>query len=244
MAKSSAYDDTDCIVVHLDRMLAKDPAKDDSFWTVEYRSTSKVFKASVYLADMLAAEATGFPQSLGKLLVPSLFKFKEKNASHSSEGIDQLRANLAPYMPLIVCSEDPLLEAAKVNTMKEFDRAYRSILRSDCFRGRNLLMVSGLNIDLNSTRDHKTLFPGTSFIPFAAYHQQAGRNGGHDVGFVIEQDRLFERLMQQSGTNEHELNLDAQIETNKNQEEVMITRRGVVVDNNSRSSTSSSTCTE
>ena len=140
--------------------------------------------------------------------------------------------------------QDPLLEAAKVNTMKEFDRAYRSILRSDCFRGRNLLMVSGLNIDLNSTRHQKTLFPGTSFIPFAAYHQQAGRNGGHDVGFVIEQDRLFERLMQQSATNEHELNLDAQIETNKNQEEVEIVRRNFVCDNTRRSSTSSSTCTE
>jgi hypothetical protein len=45
MARSS-HEESDCIVVNLDRMLAKDPVRDDSYQTVEYRSTSKVCKAS------------------------------------------------------------------------------------------------------------------------------------------------------------------------------------------------------
>jgi hypothetical protein len=223
----SSHDESDCIVVNLDRMLAKDPLREDSFQTVEFRSTSKVFKASDSLVAQLDGLATEKPQPFGKLLLPSLFKFKEKNASVDKDGgIDQLRANLAQYIPLIVTSEEPLLEAAKVNTMKEFDRAYRSILRSSCFRGRNVLLVGGLNIDHSSTCEQRSLFPGTSFIPYAAYHQKGSHDlDTPDMGFVIEQERLYERLMAQSVQNDFEIAFEALVNKNKNAVDVDIVRR-------------------
>jgi hypothetical protein len=190
----------------------------------------QVFKASDLLTAQLDALATEKPQPFGKLLLPSLFKFKEKNVLLDSEGgIDQLRANLAQYMPLIVTADEPLLEAAKVNTMKEFDRTYRSILRSSCFRGRNVVLVGGLNIDHSSSCEERSLFPGTSFIPYAAYHQQASHDPNTpDLGFVIEQERLYERLMLQSVQNQFEIAFEALVNKNKNASDVDIVRRSEV----------------
>ncbi len=78
---------------------------------------------------------------------------------------DQLSENLFPHMPGILCSPQPMLEAAKVNSVAEFERLYRVVRRQDVWRKRNVLIVAGLNIDL--MRGYHP-FPGCLFVPWAA----------------------------------------------------------------------------
>ena len=90
---------------------------------------------------------------------------------------DQLTENLYPHMPAILCSAQPMLEAAKVNSVAEFERMYRAVRRLDVFRRRNVLIVAGLNIDL--MRGFHP-FPGCLFVPWAACVRARGRGGGGD----------------------------------------------------------------
>ena len=95
---------------------------------------------------------------MAHLLAPNLFTFRKAVS-------DQLSDNLFPHMPSILCSAQPMLEAAKVNSVAEFERLYRVVRRSDVFRKRNVLIVAGLNIDL--MRGYHP-FPGCLFVPWAA----------------------------------------------------------------------------
>ena len=54
---------------------------------------------------------------MAHLLTPDLFSFQKSVA-------DQLSENLFPHMASILCSPQPMLEAAKVNSVAEFERLY------------------------------------------------------------------------------------------------------------------------
>ena len=118
----------------------------------------QVFEASSSLAASLLPLASSTPSSLARFLTPDLFNFRK------SVG-DQLSENLFPHMPSILCSPQPMLEAAKVNSVAEFERLYRVVRRQDVFRNRNVLIVAGLNVDL--MRGYHP-FPGCLFVPWAA----------------------------------------------------------------------------
>ena len=97
-------------------------------------------------------------RSIERLLTPDMFTFRRAVS-------DQLSENLFPHMPSILCSPQPMLEAAKVNSVAEFERLYRVVRRQDVWRKRNVLIVAGLNIDL--MRGYHP-FPGCLFVPWAA----------------------------------------------------------------------------
>jgi hypothetical protein len=178
-------------------------------------STSQVFAASDSLSERLLPFATEAPQPIGEHLTWSHFFFRKAIAANV-DGPDQLSANLFPLIPQIICSAHPMLSAAKVNTMKEFERLYRSCLRADCFRRRNLLVVSGLNIDLHN-QEQRNPFPGTQFVPWAAFHQRA--NGEQRI---IEQKELHEALMAQNLENPHAVDLEKAIKQNLRAPEVLV----------------------
>ena len=170
-------------------------------------STSQVFVACDSLQDRLLSIATDAPQPIDKYLTWTNFFFRKAIAANV-DGPDQLSANLFPFIPQIICSAHPMLSAAKVNTMKEFERLYRSCLRADCFKKRNLLVISGLNIDLHN-RELRNPFPGTQFVPWAAFHQRATGEQR-----IIEQKELHEALMAQKEVNSHAVDLEKAIKQN------------------------------
>ncbi len=97
-------------------------------------------------------------------------------------------------MPRIVTSTFPGLAAAQVNTQIEFDRAYRTIVSEDSYKGKNLAFIAGINIDISPQQGQ--LFPLTKFVPWAAYVQtRDGRT------FLLEQEELLEALRSQSVEN-------------------------------------------
>jgi hypothetical protein len=158
-------------------------------------STSKAFRVNPELKN-------GLPKSfwqedkrvpVGKKLTSDLFYFK-KRVSEALEGRDQLERNLSHNMPRIVTSTFPGLAAAQANTQVEFDRAYRTIVIEDSYKGKNLVFIAGVNIDISPQQGQ--LFPLTKFVPWAAYVQT--RDGGT---FLLEQEALLDALCSQSVEN-------------------------------------------
>jgi hypothetical protein len=192
---------TEGLFLHLDRMI--DTARPHP---LRVFSTSKVFLASQALRSKLPVESwPETPQPIGSLLSADLFFFRRQPAA-GPEGHDLLEEAIAPVMPDLVTSPYPALDAARYHTQIEFDRTYRSIQREPAHQGKNVLFISGVNIDISPRGG--LLFPLTKFVPGAAYAQL--RDG---TAFLLEQDALFEALSAQSIDNPDQVSFDAAIKT-------------------------------
>ena len=177
-------------------------------------STSKAFRANATLIDRLPAELwRGEMSAIGTHLTSDLFCYR-RTPTEGLEGHDILEAELGPAMPTLVTSANPALDAARYTTQVEFDRTYRSILREPAYLSKNLLFVSGLNIDISP--DDERPFPLTKFVPWAAY--AALRDGRR---FLLEQQELTDALRGQSGDNPDRLSFDGTIRDMAKVDEIM-----------------------
>jgi hypothetical protein len=178
-------------------------------------STSKVFRPSAALRERLAdAVWRDKPRPIGASLTAELFSFRRAPAS-DIEGHDILEVELAPAMPTLVTSENPALDAARFTTQVEFDRTYRSILREPAYRNKNLLFVSGVNIDVSPRPGFP--FPLIKFVPWAAY---ASLRDGRS--FLLEQPELSEALRRQPLENPDRLSFDDSISRMADAEEIRL----------------------
>ena len=151
----------DGLFLKLDRLI------DRSEEPLKVLSTSKAFPAAPRIVDCLPADAWGEkPSPIGLRLTSEFFEFR-RAPIEGPEGHDVLEAALAPAMPVLVTSPYPALDAARYHTQLEFDRTYRSLLHEPACRSKNLLFVSGLNIDVSPRAGLP--FPLTKFVPWAAY---------------------------------------------------------------------------
>ena len=195
------------LFLHLDRLVDRpaDPLK--------VLSTSKVFRASPVLRERLAAVSwQDKPRPIGANLAADLFFFRRPPAQ-DIEGHDILEVALAPAMPTLVTSAHPALDAARFVTQVEFDRTYRSILREPAYRNKNLLFISGVNIDVSPREGFP--FPLIKFVPWAAY---ASLSDGRS--FLYEQDEIGEALCCQPSDNPDRLSFDDSIRYMANAEEI------------------------
>lgn len=198
---------TQGLFLNLERLIAHDT--NGKFETLGTYSTAYLLPAARTLTERLGESA--WPESgsvqIGTRLAPEDFYFKKVFPSRETVQ-DQLERNLLPPMPWIVSSDQPLLDAARFNTQAEFDRTYRSLVHHPAIHGKNLLFVSGINIDISPSDPHQ--FPRTKFVPWAAYlHQADGSNR------VLEQDALHETLFALPTGNPAQIDLEratAQIE--------------------------------
>lgn len=179
-------------------------------------STAKAFPAHPDLVAGIGESA--WPAAgripIGDRLTAPMFGFRRRISGEAGEH-NQLVRNLHRSMTHIITSAHPALAAAQANTLFEFDRTYRSILLEPAHQGRNLLFISGVNIDISRNRGQ--LFPLTKFVPWAAYVQT--RDG---ESRVLEQEELLAELNAQPSDNPHEIALDEAIEAMKRMPEVTI----------------------
>jgi hypothetical protein len=168
-------------------------------------STAKVFEMSDRLAARLGDDLGpgAAMAAIGDRLTCDLFHFRRR-INPEEETRNHLERNLVRYMPQIVTTPCPVLTAAKINTQIEFDRTYRTLVREPAYRGKRVLFVSGLNIDVSPTVGR--IFPLTKFMPWAAYWQQPDGRGE-----TWEQELILERLMAQSTDNPDQVNLELAI---------------------------------
>ena len=180
------------------------------------RSTGHIFPASSHLVARLGIDT--WPEhgsvAIGKHLAAEDFYFRHKGG-YLDPLQDQLEHNLIAPMPWILTSKHPMLTAACANTLSEFDRTYRSLVQDSAMNGRNLLFVSGLNIDISPSQGEE--FPLTKFVPWAAYLQHA--DGRREI---LEQEELVERLGAASTSNPAQIDLERSIKTMASKREVEV----------------------
>lgn len=176
---------------------------------VTARSTSQVYEVSDEFRKRTVAAnyqwKGGGGEPIGDLLTEDLFFFREE--FHETDESILLERNIIEFMPNIVTAPNPPLRAAKINIQLEFTRVVESIRRGLDYKGRNLLYITGLNLDISEYDD----FPATNyFVPWAAHIQLEGEGpGGH--AHPMEQDELFANLMKQSIENPDQVNLKEEI---------------------------------
>ncbi|MEN8179540.1 MAG: hypothetical protein ABFS39_13115 [Pseudomonadota bacterium] len=194
---------TDGLFLNLDRLVQREEGEYQLMRTL---STSRVFVASEDLCKTLPDSAwpDGRRANIGSHLEPGMFFFR-RNIIGGVEGQGHLENNLIDAMPHIVTSKMPMLLAAQVNTQAEFDRAFRSIIKEPEYRGKRLLFISCLNIDISPQVGQ--LFPLTKCVPWAAYIQDSDGSSR-----TLEQPEIVEQLMQQSTENPDQIDLEAEIQ--------------------------------
>ena len=103
----------------------------------------------------------------------------------------------------------------------EFDRCFRSVLRDPAYRGKRVMLISGLNIDISPAPDER--FPQTKFCPWAALVKQP--DGSH---VTVEQGQLVKILQDQpvpsvsDGSEKRRFNLEEAIQHMEQQPEVAL----------------------
>ena len=179
-------------------------------------STSQVFTASTSLVDKIGKQAFNDdkPQPIGAGLNADMFYFK-RNLLEMDESAHHLEHNLIRYMPQIITSSTPMLMAAQINTQIEFDRTFRTLVKERAYHGKNVLFISGLNIDISPQAGQ--LFPLTKFVPWAASLLE------QDGSFsTLEQSELVQILEQQSTDNPDQIDLEAAIQVMTEAEEIKV----------------------
>lgn len=190
--------------------------REAAFIPLRTYSTAKSFSASEVLRR-IAAERNlqdGERVPLGADLGPKMF-FYRRELDPTVEGVNHQELGLISAMPWIVTSPFPLLTAAQINTQVEFDRSFRTAAQTPNYRGKRLLHIAGLHIDISPIPGE--VFPATHFIPWAAYLQD--RDGNQRI---LEQNELLTLLLQQEVINEDAVDLEAAISAMSESTEVNI----------------------
>lgn len=179
-------------------------------------STAKMFRPSSVLLSRVDEKAffEESPQPIGSSLENDMFYFK-KHITGAEECEHHLETNLIAHMPQIITSKYPILTAAQINTQIEFDNTYRSIVKEKAYKGKRMLFIAGLNIDISPQPDQ--LFPLTKFVPWAAYVQNSDNQYN-----TLEQDELVRTLYQQSTENKEEIDLEDAIRLMSTSKEIDI----------------------
>lgn len=196
------------LLLSLDKMIEQhhdDEVVEGEYIPISIQSTSRTFRGTKSLFNTMGwffAKNSGVHR-IGDALLPEYFYYKAELQT-DYEGLHQIEQNLMRAMPWIVTSLSPMLTAAQANTQAEFDRAFRSISQDPSYKGRNLLYVSGLNVDISPEENQAYVL--NKFIPWAAYIQL-------DTGerYMLEQKELFETLNEYGIENPTQVELDAVI---------------------------------
>jgi hypothetical protein len=181
--------------------------------TVRSYSTAKSFIASDHLIKRIGNNWPDKKSPINKFLFAELFHFKRKTDDTIASGI--LNQNLIKAMPEIISSHSPALTAAQVNTQVEFDRTFITIVKEKAYRGKKVIFISGIHIDISPGEGQ--LFPLTKFVPWAAYIQN--ENG---EGYTLEQQELKVALQKQSKENPHKIDLTAAIHKMESEPEIVL----------------------
>lgn len=175
--------------------------------------TAKSFIAAESFIKRVDKDWPKTKSPINKFLFSESFHFKRQTDNTTANGI--LNQNLIKAMPKILHSKSPALTAAQVNTQVEFDRTFQTIVKEKAYRGKKVVFLSGIHIDISPSENQ--LFPLTKFVPWAAYIQN--ENG---EGYTMEQNELSTALKKQSKDNPHKIDLTEAIHQMESEPEVVL----------------------
>ena len=203
------------LLLRLEKLIATDAGEQQPV-AMKILSTAKVYSPAQEFVDKIGEMAFNgiTPQAIGAHLAADMFYFR-RDIPKMKEGAHHLEHNLINYMPQIVTSSTPHLMAAQITTQTEFDRTFRTIVKEHAYKGKKVLFIAGLNIDISPQSGQ--LFPLTKFVPWAAYIQD-----GDGYYFTLEQEELVQTLQQQSEENPDQIDLEDVIRMMASAEEIKI----------------------
>jgi len=214
--------DGDKSVVIIDNQLLRQDREQGVFLNLELMvanneiihsySTAKSFLASPQMVQRID-DWPNENTAIGRRLFPELFRFKRKTDHSVASGL--LNHNLIENMPWIISSKWPALTAAQVNSQREFDRTFRTIVKEKTYRKKKVVFIAGIHIDVSPRAGQ--LFPLTKFVPWAAYIQNE-----KGEAYTLEQNELYEVLRAQSADNPHKIDLTAAIHQMEGEPEVRL----------------------
>jgi len=70
-----------------------------------------------------------------------------------------------------ITSNSHNLLATQITTQIEFDRTFRTIVKKHAYKGKKVLFIAGLDVDISSQPGQ--LFPLTKFVPWAIISRTA-----------------------------------------------------------------------
>lgn len=181
---------------------------------IQLLSTARIYRASTELVNRISTQWPEKRQSIGQHLYSDLFYFR-RNTDAIIDASHNINCNLIKSMPDILSSKYPALTAAQVNAQVEFDRTFRTIVKEEAYRGKKVVFISGIHIDV-SPREGQ-IFPLTKYVPWAAYIQSESGEG-----YTLEQDKLYQALKKQSMDNPHKIDLTEAIGSMKQEAEIHI----------------------
>jgi len=207
-------DREDGLFLRLEKFIATD--MEGQRIPVNILSTAQVFTPAQGFVDRIGeASFNGItPKPVGTKLASDMFYFM-RNIPDLEEGAHHLEHNMIRYMPQIVTAPSPVLMAAQINTQIEFDRTFRTIVKEHGYKGKKVLFIAGLNIDISP--ESGQFFPLTKFVPWAAYVQD--RDGFY---YTLEQPELVQTLEQQSTDNTDQIDLEQAIQIMTETDEVKV----------------------
>jgi len=138
---------------------------------------------------------------LSKVFTKNMFYFLSTPLEGEANRLERL---LLPHMPYVLNGPwDPELMAAMICCQAEFGRTVHSVEYEKSYKGKNLVVVSGVNIDICPELGSEGTFPSTMFLPWAAYVQL--KNGKRQV---YEQAEFVKLLREQSNENADAINIE------------------------------------
>ena len=208
------HDRDNSLLLRLEKLIATDSG--NQAIPLRILSTARVYTPAQGFIDRMGETAFNgiTPQPIGAGLTADMFYFR-RDIPKMKEGAQHLELNLIDYMPQIVTSKSPTLLAAQITTQIEFDRTFRTIVKEHDYKGKKVVFIAGLNIDISPQSGQ--LFPLTKFIPWAAYIQDC--DGYY---FTLEQEELVQTLQQQSVENPDQIDLEHAIRMMSSAREIKI----------------------
>lgn len=192
--------------LRLDRILADGVER-----PILRQSFSRVYRASAWFTSKVRSllEAEAGPAMAVRLppglLDDSLCYFKKPSLPKTES--TRLHRLLIPHLPRILSTNlEPELTAALVVMQSEFDRSVRSLSEAAEYKGKRVLLVSGINVDVSPHEGEGQAFPSITFLPWAAYVQDP--SGGE---YVLDQSDLFDAIDSQPAENDEAIDLEASL---------------------------------
>ncbi len=177
-------------------------------------STARAYRAAEDLVERIGTAWPTQRTSIGTHLHAGLFSFR-RDTEAIADASHNINRNLIRAMPTILSSKYPALSAAQVNAQVEFDRTFRTIVKEGAYRGKRVVFISGIHIDI-SPREGQ-IFPLTKYVPWAAYVQDESGSG-----YTLEQQELHRILADQNMSNPHKIDLTEEIGRMKREAEIQI----------------------
>ena len=106
-------------------------------------------------------------RAIGGFLRADAFEFRKKQLDRNEPNYF-LERHLLANIQEIVTSAAPFLTAALAASQLEFERTVATLVGNPLYKGKNLMYVAGVNIDVSPSKVEKNILGDTMFLPVAS----------------------------------------------------------------------------